>query len=378
MSNNLMICPKCGHEQPTGFPECVRCGVVFAKFRPREPTSETWQAEETAEEFIPVSLPDAYDVESARNALAVARQLLPAVESAYVPSGSVSLLGLLMLVMGGVLGTGLAVIGGALVWLAGGVAVKILVGLSGALFEFCELPLILLLLTVLVALFAYLLRILAVGWVVAFVIAQFGKIGKNRNVPAAAVLALVAGGLAGVVLVSAAPQFFPDLDLSTVEELAIEEPGTLIAGLDSLSGALAYWGRDGKWNRYLNIAGAILIALMACSQAADHVGRQKFCEKCSDYMVSTVLGRSSWQEGQRVAHAHWQKDFTALKSLLRPGRVGPCETTLYTCPRCWEGYVESTAEFFWSHKAEDRDDQVDDAWLFASTMVGRYDVRVLR
>ena len=161
MSDNLMICPKCGHEQPIGFPECVRCGVVFAKFRPREPTSETWQAEETAEELIPVSLPDAYDVESARNALAVARQLLPAVESAYVPSGSVSLLGLLMLVMGGVLGTGLAVIGGALVWLAGGVTVKILVGL----FEFCELPLILLLLTVLVALFAYLLRIFAVaGW----------------------------------------------------------------------------------------------------------------------------------------------------------------------------------------------------------------------
>lgn len=120
MGATLMSCPKCGHDQPTGFPECSRCGVVFAKFQPPEPASDPWQGEEPAGELQPTDVPDAYDVESARNALAVAQQLLPAVESAYVPSGSVSLSGLLMLVMGSVIATGAGVIGGALVWLAGG------------------------------------------------------------------------------------------------------------------------------------------------------------------------------------------------------------------------------------------------------------------
>lgn len=166
---------------------------------------------------------------------------------------------------------------------------KILVGVSGALYEYCQVPVILLLLTVLFALLAYMLRVLAVGWVVAFVIAKFGKLGKNRNVPVAAILAFGAGGLTGMLLVSAAPPLLPDLDLSTVEELALEEPSGLIGGLDSLSGAMAYWGQDGKWSRVLNIVAAILAAILASSQTADHVSKQKFCEKCSAYMASKVL-----------------------------------------------------------------------------------------
>ena len=100
MSDTVVSCPKCGHEQPTGFPECVRCGVVFAKFQPREqPMPDTCEGQDPAEALQPMSLPDAYDVDSARNALEVVRQLLPAVESAYVPSGAVSLVGLLMVVL---------------------------------------------------------------------------------------------------------------------------------------------------------------------------------------------------------------------------------------------------------------------------------------
>jgi len=120
-----------------------------------------------------------------------------------------------------------------------------------------------------------------------------------------------------------------------------EETGGLIGGLDSLSGAMAYWGQDGKSSRTLNIVAAILAGL----KTADHVSKQKFCEKCSAYMVSKILGLSSWQEAQRVAVAHWQKDFTALKNLLRVG-LGPCETTLHACPRCYEGFVEVHGEVF--------------------------------
>lgn len=29
-----MTCPKCGFEQPAGAPDCARCGIVFAKWRP--------------------------------------------------------------------------------------------------------------------------------------------------------------------------------------------------------------------------------------------------------------------------------------------------------------------------------------------------------
>ncbi len=28
-----MICPKCNFEQPDGMPECLRCGVIFTKFK---------------------------------------------------------------------------------------------------------------------------------------------------------------------------------------------------------------------------------------------------------------------------------------------------------------------------------------------------------
>ncbi len=155
------------------------------------------------------------------------------------------------------------------------------------------------------------------------------------------------------------------------------ETGGLIGGLDSLSGAMAYWGQDGKSSRALNIVAAILAAILAGLKTADHVSKQKFCEKCSAYMVSKILGLSSWQEAQRVAVAHWQKDFTALKNLLRVG-LGPCETTLHACPRCCEGFVESMAKFSWSDKSVENNDKVDDTWLFASTKVVRNDVRVLR
>lgn len=36
-----MICPKCGFEQDADRPECLRCGVIFAKVRERHPTYTT-------------------------------------------------------------------------------------------------------------------------------------------------------------------------------------------------------------------------------------------------------------------------------------------------------------------------------------------------
>ncbi|HTQ80565.1 MAG TPA: zinc ribbon domain-containing protein [Thermoanaerobaculia bacterium] len=29
-----MICPKCGYEQPDGWLECARCGIIFSRYRP--------------------------------------------------------------------------------------------------------------------------------------------------------------------------------------------------------------------------------------------------------------------------------------------------------------------------------------------------------
>lgn len=377
MSDTPSSCPKCGHEQPAGFDECVQCGVVFAKYQPPPAAPDIDEGEASHAGVQPASLPDAYDVDSARNALSIAREILPPVESAYVPSGAISALGLVMVVLGSAMGALFGAIAGMLAWGAGGILVKLLVGLSGFLYEFCAVPIILLILTVIVAALAYLLRVYAVSWVAAFAVAQLGKLGKNRNVPVAVIFALVAGGGAGLFLLSEIPRLLPELEMSTVEELGIEEASPLIGSLDGLSGALAYWG-DGTWTRRLNAAAAIFMALFAAGLVAEHVGQQKFCERCSEYMASTVLGKSSWEEAQILADAHARRDFAAMKHLLGPRSLGPCETSLFTCPGCREGYVESTAVYFWSDKGDDRDDQVDDRWLFASSRLGREDVRMLR
>lgn len=379
MSEALLHCPKCGHEQPTGFDECVHCGVVFAKLQLQN-TAPVVEADEsvTPEPALALaSLPEVYDVTSARNALAVARQVLPEVESAYVPSGAVEAPGVVMVVLGALLGAVGGIVAGGVVWALGGILVKALVGLSGAMFEFCELPILMLLLTVVVAALAYMLRIFAVCWVVAFAVARLGKLGKNRNVPTAVLLALFAGGGVGMVLRSEAPAYLPELDLSTVEALGIEDPSSLIGSLDGMSGALAYWGET-KWTGRLNVAAALFMAFFAAALAAEHVGGQKFCEACSEYMVSAGLGISSWEEAQLLVHAYLLRDLAAIKQQLRRSGGGPCETTLFACPRCREGYVESMAKFFWKGKGKDIDDQVEDKWLFASLPLSRNDMRALR
>ncbi|MBI5777343.1 MAG: zinc ribbon domain-containing protein [Nitrospirae bacterium] len=57
-----MICPKCHFEQPDGGAECIRCGVLFAKWKP---SAEPVHAPVQSEAAVPLPEPTMLDVAKA-------------------------------------------------------------------------------------------------------------------------------------------------------------------------------------------------------------------------------------------------------------------------------------------------------------------------
>lgn len=282
---------------------------------------------------------------------ALARRL-PAVASAYHPSGTMPFTGLVALLGGGVLGALLGSLTGVVV-AAISLGLFSLMALLIAVIAACGFVACITIVWGLgVAVVGGGLTFGGLGWVAAWTTARTGKLGKNRNVTAAVVIAFGATFVAWCVVASLPPILASFVPTSTDDF--------------SLNGLVHIFGDYGWLHVVVLIVGLLFALVMAFVGAEDEVKSQKFCEPCGAFMGTKSLPAMSLVVAEQVARSLAVRDMVAIVDVLASDTGSDVEPTLHRCPKCGAGYLEGR---LWAHAkyVDDKGDKiVDRDWLAIS------------
>jgi hypothetical protein len=285
---------------------------------------------------------------SAEHQLADWKEDMPEVPSAYQPSGKLPFGAIASMVIGSLVGA----VGSALAFLVvGAIVFALTVGIFALvawMSETCGRVLCILILLgigvgVLGGAFTYGLQ----GWVAAIITTASGVIGKNRNVPAAVSLSIVACIL-GLVLSAGAIKWFWDALLTWIDP---------------------EWSAA-TWFSWVLMAGegvGSLIAVVAAGLFARSMVREsKFCEECEEYMLDKTLRGLGLGAAKAATRALAERDFEAAAELMNTPE-GKCGVpTLFWCPKCDKGYLEVQAKFKCTWTKGDENEEKEEEWLAAS------------
>ena len=289
------------------------------------------------------------DRSEAETRLAQWRREMPEVPSSYTPSGALPARALGRMLAGSLLGgvvgflAGLAAVPaggafGALVWFFLGSLYHV----RGDSFWYC------------VVICGILTWICAASWISAACTTRSGQLGKNRNVPMAALLSVVSNLLAVFLAVM--------LYFTMVKPILAQRR----------------WDDD----LLVYIVGILAVIGTCCTPiiAAQQVRAAKFCEDCQCPMVAARLKTLCLGGLRTMVRALAQARLDVAGSLLQGGlKGGDGEVNLFSCPSCSRGYLEVTANY----KAEWRDWKMSPretglSWLVASRELTAAEVIQLR
>jgi hypothetical protein len=344
------LCVTCS-QQTTSSPRKARL-ATDGKFTDRLPpdvepglSGPLWLGRAYAE-HIAVDLDEAPEPEVANETAAAKRLLewqvaMPAVPSAYRPSGVLPVRAIIALTAGAGLGVVLST--------PVNLAATALAFAAIAAFHFVleNVP------SRWVAIAAGLLTVVAAtvpfacgGWLSARTTTLSGRVGKNRNVGVAVCLAALSAGLAvatGAGLVYAL--------------------GRQLLG-DWLSVDVQSAGFH-----LLYVSGAAMAATIAMGTAvhfaAKRVRAEKFCEDCEVFMSGQKLKSLHLGAVRAVARGLHEHNTEVVTSLLHSPTGSDGTVDAYRCPRCGKGVVEVTVRFDARWRVPDRG-RKKESWLVAS------------
>jgi hypothetical protein len=403
----MIRCPVCRAIQEcdpgaSGRPvKCASCGTCFSVSPPEHAITPVKPPVHAAEERIRTSPPagvgssgpqrmgqlfareegidlDEKFVRTVANEYEANAQLgkwrleLPAVPSAYEPSGALPASAVLFLLLGSVVGCVAGFFAAAVIGSTG-------LGLAGAIFLDGNLPGILrvigpILLFLLTTFGAY----SATGWVSAWCTTRIGEWGKNRNTPAAALLSAIASVIPGIVVCAC----FFNGEFITGHKSALEKVAT------GVSPRLASWLFSNPFAVISAVLGIYIAPGTAAYFALTRVPSVKFCERCNSYM--RVSGRRELTLGclRGLVRAVRKGRLDVAASLLHGPSWGDGEVRLHYCRHCSHGYFEVTVTYAAHWKAANpisfppnsarEPTEKSEAWLVVSCELAAPDTERLR
>jgi hypothetical protein len=256
---------------------------------------------------------------------------MPAVPSAYEPSGALPASAVLFLLLGSVVGCVAGFFAAAVIGSTG-------LGLAGATFLNNTLTLpdfLRFTVPILLFLFTTLGAYSVTGWVSAWCTTRIGEWGRNRNVPAAALLSVIASVIPGVFVCAC---FFNSEGItgykSALEEAAIQ-----------VSPRLASWLFSNPFAVVSAVFGIFIAPGTAGYFALTRVPSVKFCERCNSFMRAS--GRKELTLGclRGLVRAVRKRRLDVAASLLHGPSWGDGAARLYYCRRCSCGYLEVTITY---------------------------------
>jgi hypothetical protein len=255
---------------------------------------------------------------------------MPKVESAYQPSGALPTTALLLMVLGSVVGCAVGAIAGAVI---AGVGLALSAALCpgllhqlGAHFAF--------ILSFAIALGALLLAFLAAGFVPGWCIRQFGQWGKNRNIAAPVLLAI----LASMVPVIALLVCYLHIDSARLDKFLTDRQFRPF--VDS---PFVWLWLSRPFFLVSSFVGLLTAAATAGVVAAHGVMAAKFCENCQSFM-GTRSKTVNFGCLRAFLRALQKGRIDVMESLLQGHSGWEGEVRLCSCPSCSRGYIEVTAK----------------------------------
>jgi hypothetical protein len=278
------------------------------------------------------------DSKAAGAQLEALKQALPAVPSAYRPSGALPLRAVVVLTFGAAVGAAVGLLAGAAaaflgVWAATsgfgrrwGRRVRFLLPLLGVALCCLIVPL--------------------TGFGAGLTTTFFNRWGKNRSPGGAALFALLSAAPAMVL----AWVLFGAHGQPRLEKHFGYPPG----GLDWVVLGVA-------------AAGALVAAVLAAGTAAWWVSEEKFCEDCQEHMSHSELPALDLGPTRALARALEEKDLPAALSLLQFSTPGVGAPELYACPQCGKGYAEVRVKYKATWPGDEgKKEEKAESWLAAS------------
>lgn len=289
-------------------------------------------------ETVPTEVADS---KAAGAQLEALKQALPAVPSAYRPSGALPLAAVIVLTVGAAVGVVVGLLVGAAAAFLGVWAAITKVGRVWGrrpryLLRFLGLALCCLVVPI-------------TGFCAGLTTMLFNRWGKNRSPGGAALFALLSAVLAMVL----AWWLFGMHGQPRLEKRFGYPPG----GLDGVVLGVA-------------AAGALVASALAAGTAAWRVGAEKFCEDCQEYMTRSELPPLDLGPARALARALEERDLPAALSLLQFSMSGVGALELYACPQCGKGYVELRVKYraTWLKDKGEKEEKAE-SWLAASLPV---------
>jgi hypothetical protein len=184
------------------------------------------------------------------------------------------------------------------------------------------------------------------GWVSARITTLSGRVGNNRNTGFAQCLSVVSAGLAVAIAASLFYAFGKRLlgdwlpvDAETREFLIVYVCGVALAAAIAMSVAGVY--------------------------AAKHVQAEKFCEDCQLFMPSLKVKSLRLGALRAFTRAAHEGNTEVAVSLLYSWAGADGTLELFRCPCCEKGFVELTAQFKARWPGQDGG-KMKESWLVAS------------
>ncbi len=289
-------------------------------------------------ETVPAEVADS---KAAGAQLEALKQTLPAVPSAYRPSGTLPLRAVIVLTFGAAVGVAVGLLAGATAAFLGVWAATTKLARGWGRRPRYLLPLMGLALCCLIVPLA--------GFCAGLTTMFFNRWGKNRSPGGAALFAL----LSAVPAMVLAWLLFAAHGQPRLEKHFGYPPGGL--GWVVLGVAAA---------------GALVAAVLAAGMAAAQVSEEKFCEDCQEYMTKAELPPLDLGPTRALALALEEKDLSAALSLLQFSTPGVGAPELYACPECGKGYVEVRVKYraTWPGGKSGKEEKTE-SWLAASLPV---------
>ncbi|HVS38777.1 MAG TPA: hypothetical protein VMS17_24690 [Gemmataceae bacterium] len=303
---------------------------------------------------------------------------MPAVPSAYQPSGALPAGAVPFLLLGSVLGCVVGfcaetVVGSAGLALVGQFLKADPREVMSWYYPWPVLYVVMLIATYLFTIFgAYFVT----GWVSAWCTTRFGEWGKNRNLLVPALLSFIASIIP--VIVACACYF--DSELCTGRKSPLEKAAAETTPLLSL------WLFSHPFAAVSAAFGFVIAPAAAIYFTVQRVLAVKFCEHCKSFMRAS--GRKELTLGclRVLARAVRKERLDVAASLLHSPSWGDGEARLYCCRHCSRGYLEVTVTYaaHWpaahlpSYSRPTEPTEKKEAWLAVSCELAAPDTERLR
>jgi len=255
------------------------------------------------------------------------QKFLPAVQSAYQPSGHMPMAALACMLLGAAVGVPAGAAAGAIVAVVGALvtwllySIHILIGNVVHLL-FWGVALI----ALMAGLAAFLATFAAVGVTVAATVHAAGRLGKNRSPRAEGALAAVsalAAAAAFRILMLWVSDLFPDVAAKMLQN---------VFGTGAVGAICA-------------LLGATTVVMAVAVVAHRRSVSVKFCEGCQVYMRSEELLPISFEHAAAVRKHLEAAQVEMATAALNEASLDEAQPILFHCPQCRSGYLEIIARF---------------------------------